>query len=156
MKALKTVDKIDDAIDDTIPDAPDDIKVTVELPRAGRMIPRRISIAHYMKDTSLVQVIASWAPSEVKDTKALAEYELEQTSEYFEDATFSDVESYRCQNGRLKHIPRHSNNQIHESGTVVYLFREGRKVLQDYGAYFSDDEQGKADVESIIASMKIE
>ena len=62
----------------------------------------------------------------------------------------------RCQEWKAQAYPRHSNNQIHESGTVVYLFREGRKVLQDYGGLSSDDEQGKADVESIIASMKIE
>ena len=35
-------------------------------------------------------------------------------------------------------------------------FEKGGKFYKSMGAYFSDDEQGKADVESIIASMKIE
>jgi hypothetical protein len=110
-----------------------------------------------MKDTSLVQVIASWAPSEVKDTKALAEYELEQTSEYFEDATFSDVESYQVSGMEGSSISlvipiTKSMNQVQ---WYIY-FEKGGKFYKIMGAYFSDDEQGKADVESIIASMKIE
>lgn len=134
------------------------IKVTAELPEGwSEKTDNPSSIAYYERETNLVQVMAGWAPSEVKNTKGLAEYEIEQIKEYFEEATYSDIESYKLSghDGSRMSIDIPITDTMKQTQVYVYLDING-KYYKIMGAYFSDDEQGKLDVEALIASLKIE
>lgn len=153
------LDKIDSAdTGSTAPAAPAvNFQVTVDLPEGWVEKEDQTNIAAYEKETNMVNVMAGYAPSEVKNVTELAAYEREQIKEYFEDAVFSEVESYQISGmqGAWISMEITIGKTMKQTQSYVY-FEKGGKYYKIMIAYFSDDEQGKKDTEAILASMKIE
>lgn len=134
------------------------IKVTADLPEGWTEVQDHPSmIASYEKETNMIQVMEAWAPSEVKGTKDLVEYEKEQIKEYFEDATFSEIENVTFLGMDAFRMVIDIPIMKTMKQTQVYTyFEKGGNYYKVMGAYFSDDEQGKDEVEAITGSLKIE
>lgn len=153
------LDKVDNAdTGSTGSAAKPDVKVTVNLPEGWTEKENATNmIAAYEKETSMVNVLAPYTPSNVKNTAELAEYEKEQLKEVFEDVVFSEIESITVsgmQGSRLR-MEITIAKTLKQTQSYVYL-EKGGMYYKIMIAYFSDDEQGKKEAEEVLSSLKIE
>ncbi|NLO38332.1 MAG: hypothetical protein GX115_02510 [Ruminiclostridium sp.] len=138
--------------------APANIKVTVDLPEGWEEDKDSTNVVvAYIKDTNIFNLMQSYAYSEVNYAKDLAKLEMEQIKEYFEEAAYSELEAVTV--AGLEGCKFSMELAITESmkQTQMYVyFEKGGNYYKVMSAWFSNDEEGKEDIEHILASMKIE
>jgi hypothetical protein len=153
------LDQIDSAVNgSTASAAKTDVKITVDLPEGWTEKENPINmLAAYEKGTTMVNVLEPYAPSSVKNTAELAEYEKEQLKGFFEDVVFSEIESITVSGikGSRLSMEITIGKTLKQTQSYVYLEKDGvyYKIMI---AYFSDDEQGKREAEEVLTSLKIE
>lgn len=135
-----------------------EVKITVDLPEGwDDTSGQKNTLASYERETNMVQVTAAWAPREVQNTKDFAEYEKEQIKDYFENAVFSDIESYTLSGleGSCMTIDITISKNIKQKQIYVFINKDG-KYYKVVAVFFVDDKKIEKDVETIMNSMKIE
>ena len=137
--------------------APANIKVTVDLPEGWEEDKDSTNVVvAYIKDTNIFNLMQSYAYSEVNNAKDLAKLEMEQIKEYFEEAAYSELEAVTVAGWKGVSFDGACHHRVNETDTDVRLFRKGGNYYKVMSAWFSNDEEGKEDIEHILASMKIE
>ncbi len=158
-KTEELLDKAENIDTDNIPAlAPANIKVTVDLPEGWEEDKDTTNVVvAYKKDTNMFNLMQGYAYSEVNNAKDLAKLDLEQLKEYFEDAAFSEVEDITVagMEGYKYSIEISITESMKQVQMYVY-FEKGGDYYKVMSAWFSNDEEGKEDIEHILTSMKIE